>query len=120
MIGAGNDKQVRFVSFPSIIPNKDLHLVCVTVSVPLLQFRSLAKHILARPELADEPRFSTNAARVANRAEIVQIVTDVLMQHEREHWLKAFEGIGCVSPLSMRKPSVLDAMDRTQRTIRTH
>ncbi|THG98493.1 hypothetical protein EW026_g3699 [Hermanssonia centrifuga] len=66
MIGAGNDKQ----------------------------FKSLSNKILRRPELAADSKFSTNAARVSNRAEIVQIITDTLMQHERAHWLKEFEGLG--------------------------
>ena len=59
-----------------------------------LQFGLLASKILKRPELSSDPRFSTNVARVANRAELVQIVTDALMQHERDHWLKEFEGLG--------------------------
>jgi len=66
MIGAGNDKQ----------------------------FRLLAEKILKRPELASDPKFASNDARVANRDEIVQIVTDALMQHDREHWLKEFSGLG--------------------------
>ncbi|CAL1713047.1 unnamed protein product [Somion occarium] len=66
MIGAGNDRQ----------------------------FKLLAENILQRPELADDPKFSTNGARVANRTEIVQIITDTLMQHERDHWLEKFSGLG--------------------------
>lgn len=46
------------------------------------------------PELADDPKFSTNHARVANREEVIQIITDKLMEHERDHWLKEFTGIG--------------------------
>ena len=49
-----------------------------------------------RPELVEDARYATNAARVANRAEIVKIVTDVLMQHERDYWLKEFAGKGSV------------------------
>jgi len=66
MIGAGNDKQ----------------------------FRLLCEKILGKPELASDPKFSTNLARVANRKEIVQIITDVMIEHERDHWLKEFSGIG--------------------------
>jgi len=66
MIGAGNDKQ----------------------------FKLLAENILDEPSLVTNPKFSTNNARVANRAEIVKIITDRLVQHERDHWLKAFSGLG--------------------------
>ncbi|KAI0074041.1 CAIB/BAIF family enzyme [Panus rudis PR-1116 ss-1] len=66
MIGAGNDKQ----------------------------FKLLAEKILKRPELATDTKFSTNEARVTNRAEIVQIITDTHMQHNRDHWLKELSGLG--------------------------
>ena len=59
-----------------------------------MQFKILANKILKRPELAEDEKFATNAARVANRAEIIKIVTDTLMQHERDHWLKEFDGLG--------------------------
>ncbi|KZV68827.1 CAIB/BAIF family enzyme [Peniophora sp. CONT] len=58
------------------------------------QFGSLARNILKLPELATDPRFSSNAARVAHRAELVQLITDALMEHDRTHWLDAFKGQG--------------------------
>ncbi|KAI0685625.1 CAIB/BAIF family enzyme [Cytidiella melzeri] len=66
MIGAGNDKQ----------------------------FTLLATKVLKRPELATDPKFNTNGSRVANRAELVQIITDALQQQERDHWLKELTGLG--------------------------
>ncbi|TCD63020.1 hypothetical protein EIP91_006083 [Steccherinum ochraceum] len=66
MIGAGNDKQ----------------------------FRLLCEKILKRPELASDPKFATNLSRVANRKEIVQIISDTLTQHERDYWLQEFSGLG--------------------------
>ncbi|KAH9841341.1 CAIB BAIF family enzyme [Rhodofomes roseus] len=66
MIGAGNDRQ----------------------------FSILAAKILEQPELASDPRFSTNDARVAHRADIVKIITDKLTQKSRDYWLKKFRGLG--------------------------
>jgi len=66
MIGAGNDRQ----------------------------FRILVETILERPSLSEDPRFSTNSARVANRAAICDIITDILMEEPREFWLQKFEGRG--------------------------
>lgn len=60
------------------------------------QFKILAEMILRDPSLADNPKFATNDARVKNRTELVRIITDVLMQNDREYWLEQFTGLGCV------------------------
>ncbi|KAG8930121.1 hypothetical protein FRC02_004605 [Tulasnella sp. 418] len=66
MIGAGNDKQ----------------------------FNVLANKILDKPELATDPRFETNLKRVFNREILVNVITDTLMNHDRDYWLKKFNGKG--------------------------
>ncbi|KAJ6620772.1 CoA-transferase family III domain-containing protein [Mycena sp. CBHHK59/15] len=67
MIGAGNDKQ----------------------------FAKLAA-VLDTPALAGDTRFATNAARVANREELVRAISDALLQRERAYWLERFTGRGAV------------------------
>ncbi len=48
-------------------------------------------------DVADDPRFSSNSARVAHRAETVALVADVLKRQPRAHWLAALDarGIPC-------------------------
>lgn len=46
------------------------------------------------PELVEDHRFCTNEARVANRQELVKIITDVFMEHPRDHWIEVFDGLG--------------------------
>ncbi|EFI27194.1 CAIB/BAIF family enzyme [Coprinopsis cinerea okayama7 len=58
------------------------------------QFKTLAEKILKNPTLATDPRFSTNDARVANRTELVKIISEALMEEDREHWLQQFKGLG--------------------------
>ncbi|KAJ7075850.1 CAIB/BAIF family enzyme [Mycena belliarum] len=58
------------------------------------QFSILCERILNNPALMVDPRFATNEARVTNRVELVRIITDALMQHDREHWLAQFTGLG--------------------------
>jgi len=45
---------------------------------------------VGQPELADDPRYATNAQRCAVRAEIVEKIQAVLVTQTREHWLKLF------------------------------
>jgi succinate--hydroxymethylglutarate CoA-transferase len=66
------------------------------VTFVLFQFKVFAEKVLEKPELANDPKFSTNDARVANRTELVEIINEALMQHEREHWLERLTGLGWV------------------------
>jgi len=43
------------------------------------------------PELADDPRFTTNAKRQAERPELVRAIQAHLKEDTREHWLARFE-----------------------------
>jgi succinate--hydroxymethylglutarate CoA-transferase len=58
------------------------------------QFKVLAEKILKVPELAEDPKFSNNDARVANRIELIQIISDSLMKHDRDFWLHQLHGLG--------------------------
>ncbi|KAG8880835.1 hypothetical protein FRB98_004711 [Tulasnella sp. 332] len=66
MIGAGNDKQ----------------------------FAIFASKVLNRPDLVNDARFATNTSRVAHRKVLVETITDLLMEHDREFWLEKFQGQG--------------------------
>lgn len=94
---AGQEAGRHGTSHPSIVPYqvfpcKDGYLMIGAGNDK--QFSLLASKILKRPELISDSRFSSNAARVANRTELVKIITDALMEHNRDHWLKEFDGLG--------------------------
>jgi crotonobetainyl-CoA:carnitine CoA-transferase CaiB-like acyl-CoA transferase len=84
MIGAGNNKQVWMS--PIFQP--------LVVELILTKFAILAEKVLEKPALVADPKFATNNARVVNRTELIRIITDVLMQHDRDHWLERFTGLG--------------------------
>lgn len=60
------------------------------------QFARLCR-VLERPDLADDPRFQTNAARVGHREALVALLQERLRTRRAAHWLAALEaeGIGC-------------------------
>ncbi|KAF8630970.1 hypothetical protein AX17_005326 [Amanita inopinata Kibby_2008] len=58
------------------------------------QFKILVEKVLDMPNLAADARFSSNEARVKNRAELVGIISDVLEEHDRNYWLDRFKGLG--------------------------
>ena len=74
------------------------------VEPPHSQFKLLAEKVLEEPELSNDPRFATNEMRVANRTELVRIISDVLQEQPRDHWLRKFRGVGCVANFSPSPP----------------
>jgi crotonobetainyl-CoA:carnitine CoA-transferase CaiB-like acyl-CoA transferase len=54
------------------------------------QWAGLAK-ALGRPELADDPRFATVSARIANRDLVLSTLNGVFATQPAEHWIEALE-----------------------------
>ncbi len=48
------------------------------------EWQILCKQVLAKPELAADPRFSSNARRVENRVALEQIITEEFARRDRE------------------------------------
>jgi crotonobetainyl-CoA:carnitine CoA-transferase CaiB-like acyl-CoA transferase len=56
-------------------------------------FRKLCE-MIGRPELADDPRFKTNALRVKNNDEIVAILQEAVRKRSTADWMAALEAEG--------------------------
>ncbi len=50
--------------------------------------------VIGRPELADDPRFATNDARVRSRSELIPLMQDAFRAGPAEGWLSALERAG--------------------------
>jgi len=74
-----------------VFPASDGHLIIAVGNDG--QFRKLCA-VLGRPDLAAEPRFATNAARVASRSELVPILVAETETRTRDDLLAALEGEG--------------------------
>jgi crotonobetainyl-CoA:carnitine CoA-transferase CaiB-like acyl-CoA transferase len=53
--------------------------------------------VMGRPDLAQDERFRTNAARVRNNAVLTAIISDILASQDRAHWVEgcARAGVPC-------------------------
>jgi crotonobetainyl-CoA:carnitine CoA-transferase CaiB-like acyl-CoA transferase len=60
------------------------------------QFARLCE-VVGRPELARDPRFATNNARVAHRDIILPLLEDLFREKPLAHWLPALEAAGVPS-----------------------
>ncbi|MDR5815359.1 CoA transferase [Caballeronia sp. LZ033] len=50
--------------------------------------------VLDMPQLAADPRFADNAGRMANRDELVRLLTERLMTRTTDEWIRAFDEVG--------------------------
>ncbi|MFO1315031.1 MAG: CoA transferase [Burkholderiales bacterium] len=50
--------------------------------------------VLGHPEWRDDPRFATNTARMAHRAELAALMNDVLGRRTRAEWIAALDAAG--------------------------
>ncbi|MGV0794268.1 CaiB/BaiF CoA transferase family protein [Mycolicibacterium sp. XJ1819] len=58
------------------------------------EWQRLAREILQRDDLADDERFATNALRVANRAELDEVIASWCAQHDLAHVQKIADAAG--------------------------
>lgn len=81
---------------PSIVPyqvlqTRDSHIMIGAGNDG--QFRTLCK-VMQLDSLSENPKFKTNRDRVANRDELIRILTNRLKSENNKFWLKALEGRG--------------------------
>jgi len=84
---SGNPRVVVFQA----VPTADRELVVAAATDRL--FAKMATE-LGHPEWAQDPRFATNAARAANKDEIIGLISDIMTQKPSAHWEERFEAIG--------------------------
>ena len=78
LVGQYKTKDGRYLSLMMLQPDK---------------FWAEACERLGRPDLVDDPRFSTGLARYENRSECIRIFDEVIGSRTLDEWRQAFEGM---------------------------
>lgn len=76
---------------PSIVPYQLFHASDRTFAIGAgtdRHFRMLCERVLERPELADDERFATNAARVTNRETLVPLLDALFATRTAREWIE--------------------------------
>lgn len=76
---------------PSIVPYQTFHGSDRTFALGVgtdRHFRMLCEHVIERPELANDERFATNTARVANREVLVPLLASIFTTNTAAHWIE--------------------------------
>ncbi len=66
----------------------------MTIGAAQQNFWERFADIIGRPELKDDPRFRTNADRVANNTALIEMIEAVMRTKPKAHWLAAMEAAG--------------------------
>ena len=75
--------------------------------------------VLGDPALADDPRFHDNAARIAHKSELEELIKTVFGAHERAELLKLLDGAGIASAAVNDVASLSDHPQLDRATIGT-
>jgi crotonobetainyl-CoA:carnitine CoA-transferase CaiB-like acyl-CoA transferase len=86
-LGTAHPQIVPYQAFPA---QDGLLMIAVGTDA---QFQRLCE-VLGRPELAEDPRFSTNPARVQNREVLLPILTEILRKKPRAQWIAELKKTG--------------------------
>jgi crotonobetainyl-CoA:carnitine CoA-transferase CaiB-like acyl-CoA transferase len=70
------------------------------VMCQLPKFWTILTEQLARPDLAADPRFAGEADRLANRAELTELLDGIFMKQPVAHWQALLEGHVPVAPVN--------------------
>lgn len=54
----------------------------------------LVKDVIKRPDLAEDPRFSSNSARIANKAELHRVLNEIFAAATRDTWVDRLRAAG--------------------------
>jgi len=95
-LASGREPGRQGVGHPNLVPYQPFE----TADRPLIiavgndrQFARLAD-LLGAPEWASDPRFATNPARVANRAILISLIEERLVQRSALDWSAQFDAAG--------------------------
>ena len=105
---------------PTVVPYQTFHtgqgrfvLACGND----LQFRLICREVIGRPELADDPRYRTNTARVANRDTLIPLLEQVFATRPAAHWLSALWAAGVPAGVIHDLPDVFASPEVTGREL---
>lgn len=95
-LGAGVVPGMMGNRHPSVAPYQTFDTSDRPIAVAVgndKQFRAFSAE-LGLPELADDPRFVTNPARVAHRDELCALLIPALKEHGADHWYARLSAVG--------------------------
>jgi formyl-CoA transferase len=119
---SGKDPPRQGNTHPNIVPYQPFDAADQTIIVAVGNDRQFARlaEICGHPEWPRDERFANNAARVANRAEMVRLVTEAIRQKPAAEWLEQLEAAGIpAGPINGISQALSDVQAQHRQMVRT-
>jgi crotonobetainyl-CoA:carnitine CoA-transferase CaiB-like acyl-CoA transferase len=107
-------------SHPSVVPYRTFDTANGRIVIAVgndRQFGHLCRNLLKRPDIADDSRFATNAARVIHRAALDVILEPLIAEHPDNWWLSELKRVGVPCGAVRRMQDALGAPETLARNM---
>ena len=119
---SGKDPPRQGNTHPNIVPYQPFHAADQPIIIAVGNERQFARlaEMCGHPEWTGDERFSSNAARVANREEMVRLVSDAVAGKPSAEWLEKLEAVGIpAGPINRISQALGDLQAQHRGMVRT-
>jgi crotonobetainyl-CoA:carnitine CoA-transferase CaiB-like acyl-CoA transferase len=119
---SGKDPPRQGNTHPNIVPYQPFDAADQPIIIAVGNERQFARlaDMCGHPEWTSDERFANNGARVANRAEMVRLVSECIRQKSAADWLTQLERAGIpAGPINSVTQALADVQAQHRRMIRT-
>ena len=119
---SGKDPPRQGNTHPNIVPYQPFDAADKPLIVAVGNDRQFSKlaDLCGHPEWTTDERFSTNAARVGNRAEMVRLVGECIRQKPAAEWFEKLDAAGIpAGPINTISEALADVQAQHRHMIRT-
>ena len=119
---SGDDPPRQGNTHPNIVPYQLFEATDQPIIIAVGNERQFARlaQMCGHPEWADDERFASNGARVANREEMVRLVSRAIAQKPASEWLAQLEAAGIpAGPINRISQALSDVQAQHRQMVRT-
>jgi len=119
---SGNDPPRQGNTHPNVVPYQPFEAADQPIIIAIGNDRQFARlaEICGHPEWTRDERFASNAARVANRSEIVRLIADRIREKSAAEWLAELELAGIpAGPINRISQALADVQAQHRQMVRS-
>ena len=119
---SGNDPPRQGNTHPNIVPYQPFEAADQPIIIAIGNDRQFARlaEMCGHPQWARDERFATNGARVANRAEIVRLVSECIARRPAAEWFAQLDAAGIpAGPINRVGQALGDVQAQHRAMVRT-